>query len=243
MPAHIPGFFFDPVKKKYFKIQKAGASTPSALQYTPTAIHKRKREEQIQSNKKFRCENKTRNSLSQLLIEQKISGTFNCIQFAASKLEKLEFKSIIARFSSRIADLSQSSTFISTAMDNGQILLHSLLNNSTEVVQGYSSEATSTSLKASSQQHLVLASTALDGNARVHVIVNQPTEIFSVKLKFVSLWTSAISSDCESVSFGGSNGINYICSTANSAWVSRTIPSKSDVLTQCMDGALLWMVF
>jgi hypothetical protein len=52
----IPGFFWDPEKKKYFKIQSATASRDLNLKYSAQNVRKREREERVQSTAHARTE-------------------------------------------------------------------------------------------------------------------------------------------------------------------------------------------
>jgi hypothetical protein len=76
----IPGFYWDPEKKKYFKIQSANASRDLNLRYSAQNIRKKEREERVQSTasahiqraRKERVIRKYVNNVTQTCIEREI---------------------------------------------------------------------------------------------------------------------------------------------------------------------------
>jgi WD40 repeat protein len=76
----IPGFYWDPEKKKYFKIQSATASRDLNLKYSAPNIRKKEREERIQSTasariqraRKERVVRQNFNNVTQTCLEREI---------------------------------------------------------------------------------------------------------------------------------------------------------------------------
>jgi hypothetical protein len=198
----IPGFYYDPIKKKYFAIGSASsASTTAEQQYTQTAINNKRRQEE-----KDREEAEKKQRLlarSQLLPKQQNRITLlqsrciygreiNADTLKTGAISRLKYKSEF-NFGTRgvIKELSRANNYICFGMLSGDL---SLMNMATQVQIPHSattatSELTSCVLREHEDLVFIISTELENGVVRIH---DKSSEVYRHSMPGVTLFCSDI---------------------------------------------------
>jgi hypothetical protein len=201
---NIPGYFFDPIKKKYFKIGTASSAASSAeQQYTESALSLKRRQEEHESVAKLAKQRRLAKSsllpkpatrISLLKARSIYGSEIQADTLEIGRISRLKYKSEFSLGGLGVVhEISRDLDCICFGLVDGDISIMNLKTGSQKVHERISdkSEMTSCVLRADEHGTFVINTELEDGIVRIHDEQSQ-AEIFRRSIPGVTLWSSDI---------------------------------------------------